>query len=183
MYNLGPSTGTMFMSFNLNTRKNDKGEFYLSPVKQRWFTNVNFRKAVDYAIDRENMIFNIANGIKKAVNEGEIFEPNKKYTADGCDNFTALFRERVNAKLTPFGKVILGEPSNLKIKFLQIRDNTDGAELLQKCEEVGSPTRWYNLQETRVKMPEFLCSFWIFNFRFQNWVNKESVFPQGRVPS
>ena len=115
MYNLGPSTGTMFMSFNLNTRKNDKGEFYLSPVKQRWFTNVNFRKAVDYAIDRENMIFNIANGIKKAVNEGEIFEPNKKYTADGCDNFTALFRERVNAKLTPFGKVILGEPSNLKI--------------------------------------------------------------------
>ena len=62
IYNLGPSTGTMFISFNLNTRKNDKGKYYLNPVKQKWFTDRNFRKAIDYAIDRENMIFNIANG-------------------------------------------------------------------------------------------------------------------------
>lgn len=63
VYNLGPSTGTMFLSMNLNTRKNDKGKFNVDPKKQRWFLDKNFRQAVDYAIDRKNMVFNIANGL------------------------------------------------------------------------------------------------------------------------
>ena len=63
IYNLGPDTGTMYFAFNLNTRKNDKGKYYVNPVKQKWFGDINFRKAVDYAIDRENMIFNIASGV------------------------------------------------------------------------------------------------------------------------
>ncbi len=63
VYNLGPNTGTMFVSMNLNTRKNDRGEFYVSPVKQKWFQDKNFRQAVDYAMDRKNMVFNIANGL------------------------------------------------------------------------------------------------------------------------
>lgn len=63
LYNLGPNTGTMYLSMNLNNRKNDKGEYYVNPIKQKWFQDLNFRKAVDYAIDRKNMVFNIANGI------------------------------------------------------------------------------------------------------------------------
>lgn len=63
IYNLGPDTGTMYFAFNLNTRKNDKGKYYVNPIKQKWFGDVNFRKAVDYAIDRENMVFNIAGGV------------------------------------------------------------------------------------------------------------------------
>lgn len=63
IYNLGPDTGTMYFTFNLNTRKNDKGKYYVNPVKQKWFNDVNFRKAVDYALDRENMVFNIARGV------------------------------------------------------------------------------------------------------------------------
>ncbi len=63
LYNLGPNTGTMYLSMNLNDRKNDKGQFYVEPVKQKWFQDLNFRKAVDYAIDRKSMVFNIANGI------------------------------------------------------------------------------------------------------------------------
>ena len=63
VYNLGPNTGTMFVSMNLNTRKDDKGKFYVSPMKQKWFQDKNFRQAVDYAIDRKNMVFNIANGL------------------------------------------------------------------------------------------------------------------------
>lgn len=63
LYNLGPDTGTMYLALNLNTRKNDKGNYYVNPVKQKWFNDINFRRAVDYSMDRKNMVLNIANGI------------------------------------------------------------------------------------------------------------------------
>ncbi len=63
VYNLGPDTGTMFLTFNMNQRKNEKGKYYVNPKKQKWFNDINFRKAVDYALDRDNIVFNIANGV------------------------------------------------------------------------------------------------------------------------
>ena len=63
LYNLGPDTGTMYISMNLNTRKNEKGKYYVEPVKQKWFNDLNFRRAIDYAVDRKNMVLNIANGM------------------------------------------------------------------------------------------------------------------------
>ena len=63
MHNLGPDTGTMYLTMNLNNRKNDKGEYYVNPKKQTWFQDKNFRTAVDYAVDRKNIVLNIANGI------------------------------------------------------------------------------------------------------------------------
>lgn len=63
LYNLGPDTGTMYLSLNLNNRKNNKGDYYVNPKKQSWFQDLNFRKAIDLAIDRKNMVLNIANGI------------------------------------------------------------------------------------------------------------------------
>ena len=63
LYNLGPTTSTMYLSFNMNNRKNSKGKYYVNPKKQKWFNDINFRTAVDYAIDRQNIVFNIANGI------------------------------------------------------------------------------------------------------------------------
>lgn len=63
LYNLGPSTGTTFLVFNLNNRKNSKGQYFINPVKQEWFRDSNFRKAVDYAIDRESQVANILNGV------------------------------------------------------------------------------------------------------------------------
>ena len=63
VYNIGPDTGTMYIAMNMNNRKNDKGKYYVNPKKQVWFQDKNFRQAVDYAIDRKNMVFNIANGL------------------------------------------------------------------------------------------------------------------------
>ncbi len=63
MYNLGPNTGTMFLSFNLNNRKNEKGKFYVDSKKQKWFNDLNFRAAVDYVVDRESMVFNVLSGV------------------------------------------------------------------------------------------------------------------------
>ena len=63
VYNIGPTTSTMFVAFNLNTRTNKDGKYYVDPVKQQWFNNKNFRTAVDYAIDRKAMINNVVNGV------------------------------------------------------------------------------------------------------------------------
>lgn len=62
LYNLGPDTGTTFVVFNMNNRKDKKGKYYVEPKKQKWFDDINFRSAVDYAIDRESLVYNILNG-------------------------------------------------------------------------------------------------------------------------
>lgn len=63
IYNLGPETSTVFMCFNLNDRKNEKGKYFISPIKQRWFKDLNFRTAIDYAIDRNAMVSNVLYGV------------------------------------------------------------------------------------------------------------------------
>lgn len=64
IYNLGADNGTMFLAINLNNRKNKQtGEYYVPLKKQRWFQDVNFRRAIDFAIDRKSMVQNIANGM------------------------------------------------------------------------------------------------------------------------
>lgn len=65
IYNIGADTGTMFLVLNLNNRKNPKGDYYVRPEKQFWFKDKNFRYAVDYAIDRDSMVDNVANGLAK----------------------------------------------------------------------------------------------------------------------
>lgn len=63
IYNLGPDTGTMFVAINLNKRKNPQGKHYVTPQKQVWFNDINFRNAIDWAIDRTSMVNNVANGL------------------------------------------------------------------------------------------------------------------------
>ena len=63
IYNLGADTGTMFLVLNLNNRKNKDGKFYVDPVKSSWFNNRDFRAALDWAIDRKNMVQNVASGV------------------------------------------------------------------------------------------------------------------------
>ncbi len=64
LYNLGPTSNTSFFAINLNNRKNKtNNKYYVDPVKQQWFQDINFRKAIDYAIDRENLVLNVLSGI------------------------------------------------------------------------------------------------------------------------
>lgn len=73
LYNLGPTSNTSFIVFNLNSRKNKKtGKYYVEPVKQKWFNDTNFRSAIDWAIDRDNLILNVLSGIGQPL-----------YTAEG----------------------------------------------------------------------------------------------------
>ena len=97
IYNLGPSTGTMFVTMNLNDRKNKDGKYYVNPIKQKWFRDVNFRLACDYAIDRKNMVLNIANGLGEPL-----------YTAESLNS---IF---LNKKLQPYPRSLEKSKEYLK---------------------------------------------------------------------
>jgi peptide/nickel transport system substrate-binding protein len=62
IHNLGPSSGTTFLSFNLNPGSRN-GKPLVDPIKSRWFNNVKFRQAVAYAIDRQRLIDNLYRGL------------------------------------------------------------------------------------------------------------------------
>lgn len=64
VYRLGPATGSNFLFFNQNTSVDPKtGKSYVDKTRLSWFTNVNFRKAVAYAMDKQNMVKIVFNGL------------------------------------------------------------------------------------------------------------------------
>ena len=56
IYKLGPSLGSEFLTFNQNINAP------IPKYKISWFRNLNFRKAVAYAIDKKSMINNVMGG-------------------------------------------------------------------------------------------------------------------------
>ena len=71
LYNLGSSTNTTFIAFNLNNRKNKDGKYYVDIKKQLWFQDKNFRSAIDWAIDRDDIILNVFSGMAKPLYSAE----------------------------------------------------------------------------------------------------------------
>lgn len=67
IYNGGPAYGTSFISFNLNKGRRN-GKPLIDPIKSRWFNNINFRRAIAHAIDRQRMINNIYRGLGQTQN-------------------------------------------------------------------------------------------------------------------
>lgn len=56
VYDIGPGLGTEHLWFNLNADKNpETGKPYVDPKKLKWFQQVDFRRAVSHAIDRQSI--------------------------------------------------------------------------------------------------------------------------------
>ena len=59
----GPSFGTTFMGFNMNSGENpDTGQPYVAPEKLRWFQNKRFRQAVAHVVDKQKIIDDVQHG-------------------------------------------------------------------------------------------------------------------------
>ncbi|EKQ67187.1 ABC-type dipeptide transport system, periplasmic component [Leptolyngbyaceae cyanobacterium JSC-12] len=63
VYNGGPWSGVLYMTFNLNPAKDQAGKPIVDPVKLRWFSNLAFRQAIAHAIDRQKINTNIFRGL------------------------------------------------------------------------------------------------------------------------
>lgn len=57
----GTGFGMVYITFNLKTDKNAKGQYFVDPIKQKWFNDKRFRQAVAYAIDQHTLIHNFFN--------------------------------------------------------------------------------------------------------------------------
>lgn len=67
VYNGGPTTTRLFVTFNLN-KGSLNGQPVVDPMKSAWFNTVEFRQAVAYAIDRDTMLNNIFKGLGEMQN-------------------------------------------------------------------------------------------------------------------
>lgn len=64
LFEAGPDFGSNFLVFNQNRGVNEKtGRPFVEDKKRRWFTDSEFRRAVAHAIDKEQMITIVKNGL------------------------------------------------------------------------------------------------------------------------
>jgi peptide/nickel transport system substrate-binding protein len=66
LYNLGPTSTTTFLAFNL-TQAHTAGKPRVSPVRSAWFRSKRFRQAVAYAIRRDVLVQNVLRGVGEAL--------------------------------------------------------------------------------------------------------------------
>ena len=118
VYNLGPDTGTLFLVINLNNRQDKNGKPYVNPIKQKWFANRDFRAAIDWAVDRKNMVQNIASGVAEPLFTAESLNSiylNKYIKGHPCDlNVAKKSLEKAGFKQKD-GK--LYDSSNNRVEF------------------------------------------------------------------
>ena len=87
---------------------------------------------------------NTLNGARAFINQNSMYQTNEAFAKEGEEKFVAIYRELVYKELTSVGKKILGDPLDLNVVCIKIKDNAEGAQLLQSCEEIGEPAKWYN---------------------------------------
>lgn len=56
LYDLGPGEGGSYLWLNLKQGNNKNGKPYVNPVKEKWFQDEKFRKAIYLAMDRESVV-------------------------------------------------------------------------------------------------------------------------------
>ncbi len=62
-YNLGQNKGNLFIVLNQSTAKDKNGRQIVPAFKSAWFRNIEFRKALAYAVDRKLITEKIYNGL------------------------------------------------------------------------------------------------------------------------
>lgn len=159
IYNGGPDYGTRFMMFNLNQGSRN-GQPLVEPIKSRWFNNVNFRKAVAYAIDRQRLINNIYRGLGEPQNSPiSVQSPFYDATIEGYDHNIEKAKELLLAegfKYNDQGQLLDAEGNRVRFTLLSGTGSSTGealgSQIKQDLAAVGiqvdyTPIAWNTLTD------------------------------------
>jgi peptide/nickel transport system substrate-binding protein len=130
LYNLGPNDGRTFLMLNMNRRVNPKTKKpYVDPIKQKWFNDLNFRQAVNHAVNRKRIVNNAMRGVGFALY--------------GPESPAALY---INKKIQPFQQDLvyaqtLLEKSGFKKNRERLYDKDGNAVEFTLNTNAGNTTR------------------------------------------
>ena len=170
LYNLGASTNTTFMVFNMNNRKNKNGKYYVNPIKQAWFRDKNFRKAIDWAIDRDDLILNVFSGLASPLHSAEPINSLflNKEIAKGHKKDINYAKNLLKESGFYYKDNILYDKHNHRVEFelLTNAGNTQreatGVSIKQDLENLGikvnfKPIEFNSLVNKLISSPDFDC--------------------------
>ncbi len=144
VYNGGPTTSRLFLTFNLNKGQLG-GKPVVKPMKSAWFNTLEFRQAVAYAIDRDTMLNNIFKGLGELQNS-QIAPQSPYYAASGLPvydyNLDKARELLLSAGFTYKGDKLYDAKGNL-VRFV-IQTNAGnktrefaGAQIKQNLAQIG----------------------------------------------
>lgn len=167
VHNLGADTGTLFLVINLSNRKNDKAKWNVEPQKQAWFRDKNFRKAIDYLIDRKGMVQNIAQGVAQPLFTAESLNSiylNKNIKSHQKDKKKALeylnssgFYQKNNVLYDKTGKRV---EFNLYTNAGTIERESIGVNIKQDLEDIGMKVNFKPIEFNTLVNKLSLTSDW-----------------------
>ncbi|MGI8933386.1 MAG: ABC transporter substrate-binding protein [Phormidesmis sp.] len=144
VYNGGPTTSRLFLTFNLN-KGSLNGKPVVNPVKSAWFNTLEFRQAVAYAIDRDTMLNNIFKGLGELQNSQ--IAPQSPYYAESGLPVYDYNLEKARTLLESGGFEYRGnqlfDADGNRVRFTlqtnvgnKIRESA-GAQIKQNLEKIG----------------------------------------------
>jgi peptide/nickel transport system substrate-binding protein len=107
VHDLGPSNATSFVWFNLRPGADPDGKPFVAPHKQAWFTDVRFRQALSYAVNRQGIVDGVFAG-RAAPLHGYVNLKNRNWHNPDVRRFD-YDPERARALLAEAGFVRRGE--------------------------------------------------------------------------
>jgi peptide/nickel transport system substrate-binding protein len=78
----GPAARSDYLILNMTDAKDKAGKPYLDPAKTRWFRNLHFRQALQYAVDRQTMINSVYRGLAAPCLSANVANGSEFYTTD-----------------------------------------------------------------------------------------------------
>jgi peptide/nickel transport system substrate-binding protein len=142
---VGPSYEVEGLWFNQNGGMNTKnGKPYVNPVKRSWFTDVNFRRAVSHAINRENIVQNAyfgrafpAWGMESTANTIWINEKITRYPYDPEKAVQLLKASGFTQKTDSLGKKKLYDKKGNEVRY-SLYTNSGNSSRATQCNLITS---------------------------------------------
>lgn len=98
----GPAARSDFLILNMTDARDKAGKPYQEPYKTRWFRNLHFRKAMQYAVDRQTMVDSVYRGLAAPCLSANVANGSVFYTTQVTDYPYSLDKAKEELKAGGF---------------------------------------------------------------------------------